>query len=73
VQLAIDIRGDRSLEPTGRLVKHLNDLLKMELSYFRLMGIEINQNSLNSLLGLFLTLSVATLTNIAIDLGINNR
>ena len=34
------------MEPTGRLLKHLNDLLKMELSYFRIMGVEINQNSL---------------------------
>ncbi len=72
MQLAIDIRGDRSLEPTGRLMKHLNDLLKMEMSYFRLMGMEINQNSLNSLLGLFLTLSVATLTNIVVDLSLQN-
>jgi hypothetical protein len=66
VQLAIDIRGDKSMEATGRLLKHINDLLKMELSYFRIMGIEINQNSLNSMLGLFLTLSVATLTNVVI-------
>lgn len=69
VQLAIDIRGNKAMEPTGRLLKHLNDLLKMELSYFRIMGVEINQNSLNSMLGLFLTLSVATVTNIVIDLG----
>ncbi len=72
VQLAIDIRGDKAMEPAGRLLKHLNDLLKMELSYFRIMGIEINQNTLNSMLGLFLTLSVATLTNIIIDVGSGN-
>lgn len=71
VQLAIDVRGDKRLDPTLRLIKHLNDLLKMELSYFRILGIEINQNSLNSLLGLFLTMSVATVTNFVIDLGLS--
>ncbi len=69
VQLAIDIRGNKTMEATGRLLKHLNDLLKMELSYFRIMGVEINQNSLNSMLGLFLTLSVATITNFVIGNG----
>jgi hypothetical protein len=58
------------MEPTLRLIKNLQQLFQIELSIFRIMGWEINQTSLNSLLALFFTLSVATLSNIVIDLGL---
>lgn len=73
VQLAIDLRGEKGLEPTNNLLLHISDLLKIELSFFRLMGAEINQNSLNSMLGFMLTLSVATITNVVLDVASGSK
>ena len=69
VHLAIDLRGEKSLVPTLNLMNHVHDILKIEMSYFRRFGGEINQNSMNSMLGFLLTLTLATLTNVVIDVS----
>ena len=69
VQLAVDVRGEKSLIATANLMNHVHDILKIEMSYFRLFGGEIQQNSINTLLALAGTLSVATITNVVIDIG----
>lgn len=69
IQMAIETKGRKDLEPAQNVIRLLADLLKLDIQYFRFLGLDINQNSLNSMLGFFLTLSVASLTNIAIDLG----
>lgn len=73
IQLAIELRGEQHLAAAGRVLKQLNDVLKLELSYFRLLGMEVSQHSMNSLIGLCLTLLVASLTNIVLDVGTTNN
>jgi hypothetical protein len=55
-----------------RLLKQLDELLRLESSSFRILGVDIPQSSLNVMMGLFLPLSVATLTNVLLDVAGNS-